>query len=164
VMPDSFPSCLRCGDKCDGGGPCLACVEDAGLPSPQAVVDSWNAACPIGTRVLYWPLRPTSSALPLETRTKTIAYLASPRSDHASIMVEGVVGSVNLSTHVDPLPPGRTRSELEARVVRLETALHTIATMPCEPLRFPMKPDDDRRPFLLQPRVAECAWKALAEK
>jgi hypothetical protein len=26
-MPAIFSSCLRCGDACDGGGPCLACAE-----------------------------------------------------------------------------------------------------------------------------------------
>lgn len=163
-MPAIFSSCLRCGDACDGGWSCLACAEEAHLPSPQAVVTAWNALYPVGTRVLYWPLRPTSSTLPIETTTTTIAYLTSAKSDHASIMVEGVVGSVNLSTHVDPLPPGRNRSELEARVVQLEEALRAIATMPCEPPPSPFDENVDRRPFLLQARVAECAQKALVGK
>ena len=72
--------------------------------SPAEVVQEWNAKYPIGTRVRFWPVRPTYSVLPIETRTTSVAYLMSDDADHASIMVEGLVGSVNLSTHVDALP------------------------------------------------------------
>lgn len=69
---------------------------------PKALVKKWNEAHPVGARVRYWPVRPTSSTLPIETRTRSEAFVSGP--DHASIFVEGIVGSVNLSTHVDALP------------------------------------------------------------
>lgn len=87
------------------------------LLSPAAVVEAWNAKHPIGTRVRYWPLRPTSSVLPIETRTRTVAYLMSKGADHASVMVEGVTGSVNLSTHVDVLDESKVAEPKPAPAV-----------------------------------------------
>lgn len=120
VKPDGLDDRGRWGFTSGDKDPCGGCgaklfvrVTDDYAPDyrvtvhmgrdPEAIAQAWNAAHPIGTRVRYWPVRPTSSTLPIETRTTSIGYVNSG-GDHASIMVEGVSGSVNLSTHVDALP------------------------------------------------------------
>lgn len=71
--------------------------RDARTPTPE----EWDAIIPEGTPVRYWPLRPTSSVLPIETKTRSHAWHV---SDHGSVLVDGISGSVAL-THVDVLDP-----------------------------------------------------------
>lgn len=64
--------------------------------------EEWNAVHPIGTRVRYWPLRPTSTVPPVETKTRSAAWRLGNGPGVAVVLVDGVVGGVFL-THVDVL-------------------------------------------------------------
>lgn len=72
-------------------------------PKPLTA-EQWNEKHPVGAPVRYWPLRPTSSVLPVETKTRSAAWIVGKRTP--VVMVEGVTGGVFL-THVDVLPEPR---------------------------------------------------------
>jgi hypothetical protein len=64
----------------------------------QSRVDRFNAENPIGTPVRYWPGERRGEGVLSQTRSQ-----AAIQSDHGSVWVEGMAGSVAL-THVEVLP------------------------------------------------------------
>ncbi len=86
------PATARRDREPDGG------AETAPLPpreNPADIALRWNAAHPVGTPVRYWTgLREGPG---VESRTRAAAV---KMSDHASVWVEGLAGSINLS-HVE---------------------------------------------------------------
>ncbi len=73
--------------------------------SPEARVEGFNQANPVGTKVLY--KRHTSDPSPLATATRTEAWVLSGHT--AVVMVEGVAGCVGLDFLVvfpnEPITP-----------------------------------------------------------
>ncbi len=69
-------------------------------PKPLTA-EQWNEKHPVGTPVRYWPVRPTASVPPVETKTRSAAWNVG--NNRPIVMVEGVAGGVHL-THVDVLP------------------------------------------------------------
>jgi len=73
---------------------------------------AWNAAHPVGTPVRYWTGAREGEGKRGETRGPAVVM-----SDHASVWVTGLVGSVALS-HVEPeatYDPARLRWEINVR-------------------------------------------------
>ena len=63
--------------------------------------ESWNAAYPVGTRVRYWPVYPPQGIPPVDTTTRSEAWMLGDGS--VVVLVEGKSGGVHLS-HVEVLP------------------------------------------------------------
>ena len=62
----------------------------------------WNAANPIGTKVLYWPVLPPMDAYPpVETETRSEAWDLA--SKHSIVLVKGIAGGVHLG-HLKVIP------------------------------------------------------------
>lgn len=69
------------------------------MTDPQTIVDRWNEAHPVGTRVAYWNI-PSEQHNPRYSRTRTPAQVLSGHT--AVVWLEGEAGCWGLS-HVTPI-------------------------------------------------------------
>lgn len=65
-------------------------------PTAQANVDDWNAQHPIGTRVLSYPTRDPRTGTPVETTTRSSAWLHAGLA--SVVLVTGKAGFVTLDS------------------------------------------------------------------
>lgn len=61
----------------------------------------WNAACPVGTPVRYWPIYPPISVPPIDTRTRSEAWALGDGT--VVVLIEGKSGGMALC-NIERLP------------------------------------------------------------
>ncbi len=61
----------------------------------EATVEAWNAQCPVGTQVRYYPVLPQPAGIPaVETTTRSEAWTIG--SGHGLVLLTGKSGGVSL--------------------------------------------------------------------